>query len=266
MTTTMIAAYLNDLLHQVGKIIVGAHKDAENHVESKSGSANFVTVYDVAVQEHLIRRLKAFLPDAVFVAEEKDNDAAALMAEHCFVIDPIDGTTNFIHDYRMSCISIAMATRGETVLGMVYDPYRGELYSAEKGKGAFLNGTPIHVSERPTSLAVAAFGTSPYYKETLADITFAVAKQVFLSMADIRRAGSAALDLAHLASGRVDAFFEMILSPWDFAAGALIVTEAGGVVSQSNGSPIDLATPCSVFAGNVNTHAALLALYDKVKR
>ena len=250
MTTTMIAAYLNDLLHQVGKIIVGAHKDAENHVESKSGSANFVTVYDVAVQEHLIRRL----------------NAAALMAEHCFVIDPIDGTTNFIHDYRMSCISIAMATRGETVLGMVYDPYRGELYSAEKGKGAFLNGTPIHVSERPTSLAVAAFGTSPYYKETLADITFAVAKQVFLSMADIRRAGSAALDLAHLASGRVDAFFEMILSPWDFAAGALIVTEAGGVVSQSNGSPIVLATPCSVFAGNVNTHAALLALYDKVKR
>lgn len=266
MTTTMIAAYLNDLLHQVGKIIVGAHKDAENHVESKSGSANFVTVYDVAVQEHLIRRLRAFLPDAVFVAEEKDNDAAALMAEHCFVIDPIDGTTNFIHDYRMSCISIAMVTRGETVLGMVYDPYRGELYSAEKGKGAFLNGTPIHASERPASLAVAAFGTSPYYKETLADITFAMAKQVLLSMADIRRAGSAALDLAHLASGRVDAFFEMILSPWDFAAGALIVTEAGGVVTQSNGSPIDLATPCSVFAGNVNTHAALLALYDKVKR
>ncbi len=266
MTTTMIAAYLNDLLHQVGKIIVGAHKDAENHVESKSGSANFVTAYDVAVQEHLIRRLKEFLPDAVFVAEEKDNDAAALMAEHCFVIDPIDGTTNFIHDYRMSCISIAMVTRGETVLGMVYDPYRGELYSAEKGKGAFLNGEPIRVSCRPVALSVAAFGTSPYRRDTLTDLTFAMAKEIFLAMADIRRSGSAALDLAHLAVGRVDAFFEMVLSPWDFAAGALIVTEAGGVVTQSDGCPIDLATPCSVFAGNVNTHAALLALYDKVKR
>ena len=266
MTTTMIAAYLNDLLHQVGKIIVGAHKDAENHVESKSGSANFVTAYDVAVQEHLIRRLKEFLPDAVFVAEEKDNDAAALMAEHCFVIDPIDGTTNFIHDYRMSCISIAMVTRGETVLGMVYDPYRGELYSAEKGKGAFLNGEPIRVSDRPVALSVAAFGTSPYRRDTLTDLTFAMAKEIFLAMADIRRSGTAALDLAHLAGGRVDAFFEMVLSPWDFAAGALIVTEAGGVVTQSDGCPIDLATPCSVFAGNVNTHAALLALYDKVKR
>ena len=265
MTLTQIAAYLDDLCHQAGKIMLGARNDAESSVSSKSGSSNFVTKYDVAIQEHLISRIKARIPDAVFLVEEQENDASVLMGEHCFIIDPIDGTSNFIHDYSNCCVSIAMVSRGEAVLGAIYDPYRNELYMAQKGKGATLNGKPIRVSDRPVELAVSAFGTSPYYKDTLADDTFALAKEVFLVMADVRRCGSAALDFAHVAAGRIESFFECILSPWDFAAGALIVAEAGGIVTQFDGSSVDFSAPCSILAGTRNTHPTLLALAEKVK-
>ena len=263
MNITQIAALLKDLVHQAGRIILSAHKGRELCVESKMGSANFVTSYDTMVQEHVIRRIKEIIPDAVFIAEEKDNDPSAMMGEHCFIIDPIDGTTNFIHGFRASCISIAMASRGEVILAAIYDPYRDELFTAEKGKGAFLNDRPIHVSDRVGEQTVITFGTSPYYKDSVSDKTFALAKDVFLAMGDLRRLGSAALDLANLAAGRADAFFEMILSPWDFAAGMLIVREAGGIVTQIDGSEVKVTEPCSIFAGTPNTHSTLLALARK---
>ena len=263
MNNSQIMAYLKDLVHQVGKIILAAHDKAEENIETKAGTANFVTAYDVAVQEHLIKRLGSYIPDAVFIAEEQENDTSMLMQEHCFIIDPIDGTTNFIHDYKVSCVSIAMASHGEVVLGVVYDPYRNELFWAEKGKGAYLNGAPIRVSSRPMALAVVSYGTSPYYKETLADKTFSLARDVFVAAADVRRSGSAAIDLAHFAAGRTDAFFELILSPWDYAAGALIVNEAGGKITQAGGADVDLLRPCSVFAGNDQTYPALIELAAK---
>ena len=255
---------LTALLREAGEILLGAHAvDPQDDVQVKPGTANFVTVYDVKVQEFLMREIKSLIPDAVFIAEEKENDPAVLNGEYCFIIDPIDGTTNFIHDYRHSCISLAMVSRGEAVFGAIYTPYLGELFSAEKGAGAYLNGAPMHVSDRPMELAVAAFGTCPYYKDTLADKTFAFARDVFLATADVRRLGSAALDLAYLAAGRNDAFFEFILSPWDIAAGMLLISEAGGIVTQLDGSPLTLSAPCSVFAGNGRTHSVLLRMAKK---
>lgn len=265
---TTLCSDLLQLLREAGKIMLSAHDvetDGENGIKVKPGTANFVTAYDVAVQNYLMRAILDRVPDAVFIAEEKENDSAVLAGAHCFIIDPIDGTTNFIHDYRHSCISLAMISHGETVFGAVYQPYMNDLFHAEKGNGAYVNGTPMHVSDREFSLAVTAFGTCPYYKDTHADKTFALAKDLFLATADVRRPGSAALDLAYLAAGRNDIFFEFILSPWDIAAGALMIREAGGIITQIDGSPLDLSAPCSVFAGTPSTHPDLLRVAEKYR-
>ena len=259
---------LTELMRAAGIIMLSAHLSEDNSdgsVSEKSGSANFVTKYDVAVQEFLMEEIKKAIPNATFIAEEKENDPSLLSGDACFVIDPIDGTKNFINDYRHSCISLAVISRGETVFGAVYDPYQNEMFAAEKGKGARLNGRHMKVSERPLELAIAAYGTSPYYKDTLADKTFGLARDVFLAASDIRRCGSAALDLAYLAAGRNDIFFEFILSPWDYAAGALLVTEAGGKITDINGGPVDISNPSSVFAANGNIHPLLVKMAEKYR-
>ena len=207
--------------------------------------------------------IKTLIPDAVFIAEEKENDPRMLKGEHCFVIDPIDGTKNFINGYRHSAISLAMISKGSTVFGAVYNPYMNELFTAEKGRGARLNGKPMQVSCRPIELGICAFGTSPYYKDTLSEKTFAFTKEIFFDVSDIRRTGSASLDLAYLAAGRNDAFFEFVLSPWDYAAGALLVTEAGGIITDIKGDPVDLSAPCPVFAANRLIHPILIEKAQK---
>lgn len=269
MSVCSLKPRMEALLREAGKMILAAHAsehdDTEESVKIKPGSANFVTVYDVKVQNFLMDSIKALIPDAVFIAEEKENDPAVLNGAHCFIIDPIDGTTNFIHDYHHSCISLAMISKGETVLGMVYDPSLDELFSAEKGQGAYLNGKRVTVSDHEFPFAVVAFGTSPYYKDTLAEKTFAFARDMFLAASDVRRPGSAALDLAYLAAGRNDIFFEFILSPWDIAAGALLIREAGGVITQIDGSPLTLKKPCTVFAATPRLHPELLRLAEKYR-
>jgi len=255
---------ITDVMRSAGKIVLSAHLD-EDSVREKTGSANFVTEYDVAVQNFMMSEIKRNIPKAVFIAEEKENDPTVLSGEYCFVIDPIDGTKNFINDYRHSCISLAMISKGETVFGAIYDPYLDEMFTAEKGMGARLNGKPIHVSERPIETAIVAFGTSPYYKDTLADKTFDFTKEIFLTASDIRRTGAAALDLAYLAAGRNDIFFEFVLSPWDFAAGALLVTEAGGIVTDIKGNKTELSAPSSIFAANSKIHPQLIEIAAKYK-
>ena len=240
---------LLEIMREAGRVMLSAH-GIEGDVSVKAGSANFVTVYDVRIQNFIIDEIRRVIPGAVFIAEEKDNDPDVLKEEFCFIIDPIDGTTNFIRDYRHSCISLAMVSRGETVFGAVYDPYLDEMFSAEKGKGAFLNGKSIYVSDREPDMAIVAYGTSPYYKDSLAGKTFAICRDLFMNSADVRRCGSAALDLAYTAAGRNDAFFECMLSPWDIAAGALLITEAGGIISDMNGDPVTLTKPVPVIASN----------------
>ena len=258
--------FLPALLCKAGEIMKAAHMETDDAaIDVKAGSANFVTVYDVKVQEYLMREIRANIPNATFIAEEQDNDAAVINAECCFVIDPIDGTTNFIHDYRHSCISVAVLSRGEPLFGAVYDPYLGEYFHARKGHGAYLGDRPIHVTDLPMERALTAYGTSPYYRDTLAKSTLSMAHELLMATADLRRCGSAALDLAYLAAGRNDVFFEMILSPWDYAAGYVLITEAGGMISQLDGTPMQFAHPQSVIAANKVCYPALLEIAKKYK-
>ena len=233
------------IVRRAGEII---RRREDMIVEEKEGHANFVTTIDENVQAYLLEALHALRPDAVAIGEEKINDA--LTEAPTWIVDPVDGTTNLIHDYRASAVSIALLENREPVAGAVYNPYTDEFFYAEKGKGATLGGRPIHVSDFPLKKALVAFGTSPYNAE-LAKVSLDLAHAFLLSAADIRRSGSAALDLAHLACGRHDVFFELNLKPWDYAAGALLVTEAGGTFEMplcENGA--DFSRNTAILATN----------------
>ncbi|MGN1346307.1 MAG: inositol monophosphatase family protein [Eubacteriales bacterium] len=262
----MMYEWIPEMMREASDIILSAH-EIDKTIECKAGEANFVTAYDVAVQNFICERIRATLPEAVIIGEESDkNPMEALAKKLCVILDPIDGTTNFIHNYRASAISVGVCDGGCMVYGAVYNPYQDRMYVAERGHGAFLQSggrtSPIHVSERELPNALSCFGTSPYYREELCDATFARAKWLFLHTHDIRRSGSAALDLASIASGAVDIFFEYRLSPWDFAAGSLLIEEAGGVITQFDGSPVTLDCPCSILAGNRPSYEAVLGEFQ----
>ena len=255
---------IRPILIEAGKIMLGATEiESDGAVSEKEGTANFVTLYDVSVQKYLMKEVAERFEDAYFIAEEKENDSEALSHPCCFIIDPIDGTTNFIHAYNHSCISLAMLSCGEVIYGAVYDPYLGELFHAEKGKGAYLNGKPIKVSEHPMSHALTAFGTAPYYKDTLLDKTFELVRELCRETADVRRCGSAALDMAYLAAGRNDIFVEFLLSPWDIAAGSLLITEAGGVITDMKGDQIRFTEAIPILAATKELHGKVL---EKTKK
>jgi myo-inositol-1(or 4)-monophosphatase len=166
-----------------------------------------------------------------------------------WIIDPLDGTTNFIHHYPVFCVSIALELQRKIIAGVIFDPLRKELFFAEKGKGAFLNEQPITVSTItacPDSLITTGF---PFRMKEVIDPYLKLFKNVLFKVSDLRRAGSAALDLAYLAAGRCEGFFELGLRPWDIAAGSLIIEEAGGVLTDFGGGNEYLSTG-NVVAGN----------------
>ncbi len=233
----------------------------------KSGDQNFATEYDVKTQERLIRELSSLVPDAHFLAEEESEAAqSAVSAGKMFVIDPIDGTTNFMHDLKHSAVSVALLEDGKTVFGCVYNPYLDECFFAEAGRGAYLRiadkTEKISVSERPLSDSLVAFGTTPYEKQH-AEATFARVIKLFRICRDVRREGSAALDMCYVAAGRYDVYFELGLSPWDFAAGALILAEADGILTDLDGGAIAEPKKTSVLAANRASHAEALETLAK---
>lgn len=234
-------------MRECGNIILNAER-SEEMVSEKSGHANFVTTYDKKVQEELKAGLMEILPEAVFVGEEEDIHAS-IAKGYAFVVDPIDGTTNFIKDYKTSCISVALLKDGKQYLGAVYNPYLNEMFTAVSGEGANLNGKPIHVSKLPLKDGIVIFGTAPYYEE-LSKKSFEMAYEYFKRSLDVRRSGSAAIDLCNIAAGRAELFFELRLSPWDYAAGSLIVKEAGGKVTTAEGAPLVFDRQISVLATN----------------
>lgn len=245
-----------DIVKDAGNIILSAHNQ-ESAVTAKEGKKNFVTKYDVAVQEFLFTELGKAFPDAEFVGEEGDNNLASKALR--FIIDPIDGTTNFMQDYRCSCISVALCKENDLIAGVVYNPYSNEIFSAEKDKGAYLNGKKIEVSDRPLSDGLALFGTSPYHPENT-DETFALLRKVFDFSRDIRRSGSAAYDICMVACGRCEVFFEKSLQPWDVAAGTLILKEAGGVALNYEGNEINFSTPNDVVFANPTAYNEFITL------
>lgn len=213
------------------------------------GVADFVTQVDIQVQEFLKTSLAKLYPEIQFMGEEKDNSGIDFSGS-VWILDPVDGTTNLIHDFRQSAVSLALCEGGTLEFGLIYQPYTGEVFHAQRGAGAWLNGEPIHVSQVDSmDRSLIAIGTSPYNHE-MADWNFEVFKKIFLNCSDIRRLGSAALDLAYVACGRTDAFFERYLKPWDFAAGILLVQEAGGTVTDYSGKPVDVTKPSDIVAGN----------------
>lgn len=244
-------------LDKVAAAVKGAKKiyqDAEARAQiHKKGPADFVTEVDFHVQEYLSGELARLYPDIQFMGEEKDNGELDLDGA-LWILDPVDGTTNLIHQYRQSCVSLALAAGRQVEAAIIYNPYSEELFTARKGEGAFCNGKPIRVSPAETlEESLVEFGTSPYYKEH-ADWTFLKAKEIFLRSQDVRRGGSAAIDISFIAAGRSEAFYEKRLSPWDYAAGLLLVQEAGGKVTDFAGNPIDPTRPSEILATNGKVH------------
>ena len=224
------------------------------------GEADLVTVAD-RKSEALIRdRLRAQWPEHDVLGEEEGlRDTGS---EYRWYVDPLDGTTNFAHGFPVFCVSIALEHRGSMIAGLCFDPTRNEMFTAERGKGAFLNEQPIHVSKvarLAESLVATGFPSHKRHKNP--NIFFY--HQITLRSHGVRRAGSAALDLCSVACGRFDGFWEFNLNPWDTAAGVLIVQEAGGEVSDFHGGPFQLNSR-ETLASNGLIHAALLHEFEQI--
>ena len=248
---------LEALLKKAGKLF--ADRNAAAHTREK-GVADYVTEVDFAVQQFIRRRLEELYPEVQFLSEEKSNEEIHKDGL-VWVLDPVDGTTNLIHDYRASVISLALMQKGSVVLGMIYNPYTDELFSAQKGKGSYCNGQKIEVSGAETmEKCLISIGTSPYYKE-MAEKNFKGFQAIFKDCQDIRRSGSAALDLAYVACGRIEAYFERNLKIWDYAAGMLLVRESGGQVTDYRGNDADTEMISNITAANPKINSVLTEKY-----
>jgi myo-inositol-1(or 4)-monophosphatase len=220
---------------------------------------DFVTEVDRAAEQAIIEVLKTAYPDHAILAEESGASANLHDEnENVWIIDPLDGTTNFIHGFPQYCVSIALRQRGVITQAVVYDPTRNELFTASKGAGAFLNDKRIRVTKRD-KLADALIGTGfPFRPNDDIDEYLKMFRVMTQRTAGLRRAGSAALDLAYVACGRLDGFFEKGLQPWDIAAGSLLITEAGGIVANYAGES-DYLDKGNVIAGTPKIFAQMLA-------
>ncbi len=216
-------------------------------ISEKEGFANIVTSSDVAVQDFLCGRLKELMPDSGFLCEEEDMWDTS--HEYTWIIDPIDGTANYSRGIAQCAICVGLKHNEDMAMGVVYIPMTGEMFYAEQGKGAFLNGRQIHVSERPFENSLLCTALPVYHKE-YAQMCSDIIVEAFGRCNDIRRFGACAPELCYLAMGRCELYFEYLLSPWDYAAASLIVTEAGGTITATDGSPVKLTQKGGVIAAN----------------
>lgn len=249
---------IDTLVRQAGRVIRDARPGGDA-IHKKQGDANFVTDYDVQIQRELIAGLHKILPEASFFGEEDTEGNSHDTSGWCFYIDPIDGTTNFMFDYHHSCVSVGLSYAGKMLAGFVYNPYVEEMYLAIKGEGAFLNGRKLSLSDIPLNEGIAAFGCARYNADCTEEF-FQVIRELFQRSLSIRDRGSAALDLCSIASINNVCYFEIKLQPYDYAAASLIIAEAGGVITQMDGSPITLDGPCSIAAGTGSAHKELLEI------
>lgn len=226
---------------------------------SQKSFSDFVTKVDLESEKTIINNINKHFPNHQIMTEESSKDYKN--SDYLWIIDPLDGTTNFIYSFPFVAISIALMYKGELIIGVIHDPLRNETFYAEKGAGAFLNGKKIKVSsieKSESSLIATGF---PFRNKQYIEEYIKIFYQMLHSVNDLRRAGAAAIDLAYVACGRVDGFFEYALSPWDIAAGTVLIEEAGGVVSDFNGTSNHLFTG-NIIAGN---HAIHKFLSDKFK-
>jgi myo-inositol-1(or 4)-monophosphatase len=224
------------------------------------GEINLVTEMDKLSEQTVVNTLLASFPDHGVIAEEEAmirNDSGYL-----WVIDPLDGTTNYAHGYPCFSVSLALEHQGEVIVGVVYDPMRDELFSAQKGQGASLNGSAITVSNADTLIKSLLATGFPYDRKVSEKNNLNYFHDLLMASQEVRRDGSAALDLCSVAAGRFDGFWELKLKPWDVAAGILIVREAGGVVSDFSGAPSSIHHD-EIVASNGKIHQAMLEVLRK---
>lgn len=217
---------LKSIAHEAGKIML---ENRNFNVHTKGTAANYVSDVDIKVENFLKDKLSQLCPDAAFVGEE--SDANDYTAQKMWIVDPIDGTANFVRDMDLSAVSIALVENGVATAGVVYNPYTERLFHGEKGKGAYMNGERLSVSERPLENSIISIAMSVYKKE-YAPMCFKLAEKMQMQCEDIRRLGSAAIELCNLASGKIEMFFEARLYPWDYAAASLFISEAGGYIAS----------------------------------
>ena len=230
-------------------------------IEHKEGRHNLVTEYDVLAEKAIISFLKHHVPGSSFLAEESGETGK--LTDLLWVIDPLDGTVNFAHHIPMFSVSIALEQKGALFCGVVYQPITHELFVAEKGKGAFLNGTPLKVSSTSDMKNTILATGFPYnlHENPLHCIDHFV--DILRAGIPIRRLGSAAIDLAYTAAGRFDGFFEIGLSPWDCAAGILLAEEAGGKVTGWDQNPLNYRHKVPILCTNGRIHHALADILNR---
>ncbi|MCM1452656.1 MAG: inositol monophosphatase [Clostridium sp.] len=249
-----------DLLRSVVREASALMVDRPEKVMQKEGYENIVTSSDVNVQNFLKEELSRLMPGSGFLCEEEDMHD--LRHECVWIIDPIDGTANYARGLQHCAISVALARNGRVEMGAVYLPRTGEMFSAQRGAGAFLNGAPLHVSGRVFADSILFTALPVYHKEHTAECA-AIIAEAFARCNDVRRLGAAAPELCYVAAGRCDLYFEYLLSPWDFAAASLILEEAGGALLRPDGLPIDPAKPSGVIAANSAENLSALAEITK---
>ena len=236
-----------------GALIQRSSENISQLTISKKSKNDFVSEVDRMAEQEIIQVIKYAYPDHSILAEESGEHKGN---EFTWVIDPLDGTTNYLHGYPQYAVSIALKNKGKTEVGVIYDPLRDELFTAEKGGGAMLNNRKIRVSKQ-TDLSTALLGTGfPFKFPQHLDAYLNMFKTLTPATAGIRRAGSAALDLAYLATGRLDGFWEIGLKEWDMAAGILLVQEAGGVVTDFSFDD-QYVQSGNIITGNPKMHQAI---------
>ena len=250
-----------EIAREAGALVANYH---QRHIPFETkGEFDLVTEADRASERLIVERLRSHFPAHAIVAEEGGGYESA--SEYRWFIDPLDGTTNFAHSFPMFCISMGLERAGELIAGVVYDPVHGELFTAERGSGAFLNHHRIHVSAAgrlSDSLASTGFPSRKRHH----NINIHFYYQLAMASHGVRRTGSAALDLAFVASGRLDFFWEFGLKPWDMAAGALLVVEAGGRTTDMKGGPLSVTESDHILADNGVLHEEILAAFGDIFR
>ena len=226
----------------------------------KSSIIDLVTEADLASERLIVAAIRAQFPHHVIQSEEGLGDVAAHGETHLWLVDPLDGTVNYAHGYPVWGVSLALTEAGRVVMGVVYDPLRDEAFWAERGQGAWLNGARLQVSKAANlqeSLLATGF---PYQRASLTDNNLAEFNAILPRVQGVRRAGAAVLDLAHVAAGRLDGYWEKYLEPWDWAAGWLLVEEAGGTVTTMDGRPWSLHEK-NMAASNGLVHDEMLNVF-----
>jgi myo-inositol-1(or 4)-monophosphatase len=236
--------------------------DREKEIQTKSSAVDFVTQFDLAAEALILDRLRTAFPDHSFIGEEGTDEVGS--QPYVWYIDPLDGTNNYSHGFPVFCVSLALYDRQQPLVAVIYDPMHDECFSAIAGRGAWVRGRggvkPLRVSAATTLVSSLLATGFPYDAHTSPLDNAAYVARFVKRAFGLRRAGSAALDMAYVAAGRLDGYWEFKVSAWDVAAGILLVREAGGVVTQIDGRPLELTRQLHILASNSHIHDAMLTV------